>query len=230
MIAEILRLVAVGEMFAQRDEQIAVVGLRDAAAVMIARRQRPLLTEDDLDVVEAAVAVVQFRARDRGASAAVGALGEAEIDRPVLRKGFVGDDVEQAALAGRPDVGHALERRRELPFRRDDAHAARPLGHQHRSVGQERQRPRIGRGPWRWSEPRARPPTSRTPALRRACRWRSASETASRIAAVSETVTSPTGVFIAAPIAMLIIARCFAKDANRKTPELSPESASPWSP
>ena len=36
MIAEILRLVAIAEMFAQRDEQIAVVGLHDAAAVMIA--------------------------------------------------------------------------------------------------------------------------------------------------------------------------------------------------
>ena len=89
MIAEILRLVAVGEMFAQRDEQIAVVGLHDAAAIMIARRQRPFLAEDDLDVVEPAVAVVQLGARDRGAAAAAGALGEAEIDGLVLRKGFV---------------------------------------------------------------------------------------------------------------------------------------------
>ncbi len=54
MIGETLRVVAVGEMLAQRDEQIAVVGLRDAAAIMIARRQRPLLAEDDLDLVEPA--------------------------------------------------------------------------------------------------------------------------------------------------------------------------------
>ncbi len=37
MIVETLRLIAEGEMLAQRDEQIAVVGLRDAAAVMVAR-------------------------------------------------------------------------------------------------------------------------------------------------------------------------------------------------
>ena len=36
MVAEVLRLVAVGEVLAQRDEQIAVVGLRDAAAEVIA--------------------------------------------------------------------------------------------------------------------------------------------------------------------------------------------------
>jgi len=36
MVAELLRLVAIAEMFAQRHEQIAVVGLRDAAAIMIA--------------------------------------------------------------------------------------------------------------------------------------------------------------------------------------------------
>ena len=134
-------------MLAQRDEQIAVVGLRDAAAVMIARRQRPLLAEDDLDLVELASAVVEFGARDRGASTAVGPLGKAEIDGLVLREGFVGDDVEQAALARRPHLGHALERRRDLSFARDDAHAARTLGHQHRAVGQERQRPRIDEAP-----------------------------------------------------------------------------------
>jgi hypothetical protein len=36
MIAEVLRLVAIAEVFAECCEQIAVVGLHDAAAVMIA--------------------------------------------------------------------------------------------------------------------------------------------------------------------------------------------------
>ena len=134
MVIESLRLIAIGEVLAQRDEQIAVIGLRDAAAVMIARRQRPLLAEDDLDVVEPALAVGEPGARDCGASTALGPLGKAEIEALVLRKGFVGDDVEQAALAGRPHLGNALERRRDLSFRRDDAHAARTLGHQHRSI------------------------------------------------------------------------------------------------
>ena len=52
MIAEILRLVAMAEMIAERDEQIAVGGLRDAAAIVIAARQRPVLAEDHLDLVE----------------------------------------------------------------------------------------------------------------------------------------------------------------------------------
>ena len=98
-------------MLTERDEQIAVVSLRNAAAVVIARRRRSFLAEDDPGVVEAAASVVQFCTRDRGPSAAVGPFGEAEIDGLVLRKGFVDGDVEQATLAGRPDLGHALEGR-----------------------------------------------------------------------------------------------------------------------
>src|SRR4029077_11438679 len=124
MIAEILRLVAVGEMLAQRDEQIAVVGLHDAAAVMISRRERPVLAEDDSGVVEAAIGVVQFCAGDRRASAAARSLRKTEIDRLVLRIGFVDRDVEETALAGYPDVGNAPERWRKLSLRRDKAHAA----------------------------------------------------------------------------------------------------------
>ncbi len=54
VIAEVLRLVAGAVMVAQRDKQIAVIGLRDAAAIMVARRQRSLLAEDDFDFVEPA--------------------------------------------------------------------------------------------------------------------------------------------------------------------------------
>src|SRR4051794_26355402 len=127
MIAEILRLVAVAEMLAQRDEQIAVVRLHDAATIVIAGRQRPFLPEDDLDVIEPAVGVVQSCPRYGGTAAATGTLGEAEIDGLVLCVGLVDDDVEQPALARGPDLRHALQRRRKLAFRRDDAHAARPL-------------------------------------------------------------------------------------------------------
>ena len=51
---ELLRLVAVGEVLAHRQEQIAVRALRDAAAEMVAARQRAVLVEDHLDVVELA--------------------------------------------------------------------------------------------------------------------------------------------------------------------------------
>ena len=109
---------------------------------MVAARQRPVLTEDHLDVVELAV-VGKRRARHRGARAAAGRLGEAEIDHLVLREAAVEHDVVQAALAGRHDLRHALQRRGQLAVRRHDPHAAGPLGHQHAAVRQEGQRPRM---------------------------------------------------------------------------------------
>src|SRR5437879_6285772 len=99
MVAEILRLIAVTEMLAQRDEQIAVVCLHDAAAIVIARRQRSLLPEDDLDIVKPSVGITQLCPRHGCTAAATGSLGEAEIDGFALRVGFVEDDVEQSALA-----------------------------------------------------------------------------------------------------------------------------------
>src|SRR5207245_2288818 len=99
MIGKVLRLVAMAEMFAQRDKQIAVTCLHDAAAIVIARRQRSFLAEDDFDIVKPAIGVVQFCPRYRGTAAATGSLGKAEINGVVLPIGFVEDDVEQSALA-----------------------------------------------------------------------------------------------------------------------------------
>src|SRR5262249_61689080 len=59
VVAEILRLVAICEMLPEREEQVVVGGQRDAAAEMVAARQRPLLAEDHLDVVEARRAFVR---------------------------------------------------------------------------------------------------------------------------------------------------------------------------
>ena len=84
MIAEILRLVAVGEMVARRQEQVVVRGLRDAAAEVIAGGGRALLNEDALDVFEPVAG--ETGARERGLAAAVDRIGVAEIDRLVLRE------------------------------------------------------------------------------------------------------------------------------------------------
>ncbi len=70
VIGKTLRLVARAVVVAEGDEQIAVGGLRDAAAVMIARRQRPLLAEDHPGLVEPAGAVVEPGARHGGTAAA----------------------------------------------------------------------------------------------------------------------------------------------------------------
>ena len=143
MIAEILRLVARPVVVAERDEQVAVGGLRDAAAVVIAGGERAFLAEDHLHVAQARLrAVVEFAARHGGATAAAHALRIAEIDRAVAGVILVERDIEQAALAGRPHLRHAVHRRRELAAARDDAQPSRALGHQHASVGQEGEAPR----------------------------------------------------------------------------------------
>ena len=53
-------------------------------------------------------------------------------------------------------------------------------------------------------------------------------ETASMVAAVSATVTRPTGVFIHASDRDADHRALLRKRCKQKTPELLPESASPW--
>ena len=54
-------------------------------------------------------------------------------------------DVEQAALPLRIDAGQAVDRLRiERAVLRQHAQTAGALGDQHASIGQERQRPRVG--------------------------------------------------------------------------------------
>ena len=113
MIGEVLGFVAAAIVFAESDEEIAVAGLYDAAAIMIAAGEWAFLTEDDLQIVEPGRrAIDEFGPRNGRASAGAGAFGVAEVDRAVLRKVLVGDDVEQAALAGGHHLGHTFDRRR----------------------------------------------------------------------------------------------------------------------
>src|SRR5262249_29882207 len=71
MVAEILGLVAIGEMFARSEEEVVVGRLHDAAAEMVAVRERTLLPENHPDAVEAGGAAVdELRARERAACAA----------------------------------------------------------------------------------------------------------------------------------------------------------------
>src|SRR5262245_17354731 len=58
VVGEVLRLLAREIMVAQRQEQAAVLRLRDPAAEVEAGRYRPLLLEDDLDVFEPGPAFV----------------------------------------------------------------------------------------------------------------------------------------------------------------------------
>src|SRR5262249_36900080 len=69
MVAEVLRLIAGGEVLPHGEEQVAVGALRDAAAEVVAARERALLVEDDLDVAELGARLVdELRARHCGAA------------------------------------------------------------------------------------------------------------------------------------------------------------------
>ena len=146
MIAEVLRFVAVTKVFALCEKKIVVRRLDDAAAEVTPGRERPVLPVDHPDVVESRRGLVdEPRAKKRGAAAAVHRLGVADVDRAILDEAAVEDDVVQAALTHGEHGRHACDRWRQLAIARGDAQAAGLFGHQHSSVGQERNRPRIGK-------------------------------------------------------------------------------------
>src|SRR6266496_662823 len=69
VVAEILRLVASGEMIARGEKKIVIRRLHDAAAEMIAAGERTCLAEDDLERIEPWRAFVdQPRAGGRAAA------------------------------------------------------------------------------------------------------------------------------------------------------------------
>src|SRR5262245_18255946 len=105
MIGKILRLVAIGEVDAHEEETVAVGGLHDAAAEVIAARERSLLVKDHLDVIEPRRPLIdELRARERGARTAARRFCKAEIDRVVLRIVTVEHDIVQATLTAREDL------------------------------------------------------------------------------------------------------------------------------
>jgi hypothetical protein len=61
----------------------------------------------------------------------------------ILREAAVEHGIEQASLARREDFRHAAKRGRERAVLGDETHASKPLGDQHATVGQERQRPGV---------------------------------------------------------------------------------------
>ena len=144
MVGEVLRLLAIGEMVAHGEEQVAVRRLRDATAEVIAARQRAFLAEDHLDVGEARGSFVdETRAGERGASPASRRFGIADIEGLALRVVAVEGDIMQPALALCEHLGDAAERRRKLAIARDETHASGTFGDQHAAVGQESEAPRI---------------------------------------------------------------------------------------
>jgi hypothetical protein len=138
--AEVLGLVALGISLAGRDEEIAVAREHEPRPeVMLARHLR-LLPEDHLDVAERLA--VESRTRDRGAVRSVHAgLRIRQVDRRVLIERGIEDDVEQPALTPRRTPAARPRSVRTARALLDVAQPARPLGHEHPTVGQEGERP-----------------------------------------------------------------------------------------
>ena len=111
---------------------------------MRARVQRRALRVDHLHVLDARrIAVHEPAARDGGVVHAVAGFGVAPVNEPIRREPRIDRDVEQAALAARVDRRKPGDGLGQLPVGGDDAQAARPLGHEHLAVRQERHAPRI---------------------------------------------------------------------------------------
>src|SRR5262249_26641629 len=112
MVGKVLRLIARGEMLAQRQEEIVVGCLRNPAAEMIAVGERPFLMKDHAHRLEMRHALVdEPGAAERGSSAPSGGLGETEIDGVILRVGAIEHHIVQSALPRRKDAWHSAERR-----------------------------------------------------------------------------------------------------------------------
>ena len=141
-LREVLRLVAIAEVLAQRQEQVVVRRLRDAAAEMIAARRRALLAEDHAGPGRDGASSASRARASAVRAAAVRRLGVAEIDGAVLREAAI--DERRRCRPPWPDAntrGTPASGGDELAVARGDAQPAGPLGDQHVAVRQERQRP-----------------------------------------------------------------------------------------
>ena len=137
---EILRLLAIGEAVALRDEQGAVAAEDETGPEVIPAVHLRLLLVDHADVLEASLAEPPAR-HGRSGDAAGSRLRVGEVDRAVLGKAGVDRDVEQAALAPRRHVRHAGDGVGHAAVSLDVAQPPRTLGHEHAAVRQERQPP-----------------------------------------------------------------------------------------
>ena len=124
-------------MLTRRQEEIVVGSLRDAAAEMIATRERAVLLEDPGDVGETWRALLQEpRTRQRGACPAAHRFGIAEVDGVIFRVEAIKYNVVQAALTGPKTFGTPANAE-EIAVLGDNVHAARPFGHQYPAIGEE---------------------------------------------------------------------------------------------
>src|SRR5688572_22278653 len=126
------------------DPEIAGVVEQQPVAVVAVAELLGILSPDDLDVGKrgAILGLCERGADDCCAARATGAaLGEAQVDQPVLRELRVKSDVAQAALAAVVHVGYAGDLPGHFALRRDDEEIALLLRHQHSAVGQYCERP-----------------------------------------------------------------------------------------
>ena len=130
---------------AHGDEERAVAMPDQAAAEVQPRIERRRLAEDHLHVVDPRRRAVDQRAAGHGGvvHAAVARLGVAPVDQLVGGEFRIERHVEQAALAARVHGRQPGDRLRLGAVGIHHPQPARPLGHEHPAVGQERYPPRV---------------------------------------------------------------------------------------
>src|SRR5262245_41524610 len=108
---------------------------------MIPARDLWVLTEDHLDIVDAAVA--EFAAHNRGTRPIFARLRIGEIDETVVGEMGIERHVEKTALALGENSRHAFERFRLRAVLRDDVEPPGPFGHEHATVWQKSDAPGV---------------------------------------------------------------------------------------
>ena len=114
-------------VFPQGNEQIAVPVEHQPRTKMVADRELGLLTENHPEILQRRQVFGQPSAADRSTCLATLAatFGIGQINHPVLPEVRGQRHIQQAALPLGPDLGHAVERRRQFALGRYHTQVAR---------------------------------------------------------------------------------------------------------
>src|SRR4029079_14813974 len=108
---------------------------------MIPARDLWVLTEDHLDIVDAAVA--ELAARNRGSRAIFATLRKGEIDETVVGETGIERHIKKTTLSLSKKRRHAFKRFRLRAVLGDDAEPPGPFGHEHAAVWQKSDAPGV---------------------------------------------------------------------------------------
>ena len=140
--AKVLRAVPLAISFAQRDKQIAVASEDEPRAEVLLAGHLRHLAEDDLKAGQ--LRAVKRRAGDgRAVQIAITSFSVRQVDRGIGAEFRIQRDIEQTALSRGKHGGYPRDGFRNLALHRNEAQPPGTLGHQHASIRQEGETPRM---------------------------------------------------------------------------------------